>query len=231
MALIELMREELPYEINEELKLFRTNIQFCGDDKQVILITGAFSGEGKSTVAMDLACAMAEIDKKVLLLDVDMRKSQLRKKVKGQPPKKGLSHYLSGQTDLGEVIFKTTVPNFTVIFSGTAPPNPTELISSPRFPALIRAAREHYDYVILDCSPVGMVVDAAVAAQHCDGIVLVLEAGEVKYRMAQEVVQRLGMTGTPILGVVLNKVDRRNRGGYYRRYYGKRSYRYYRIYK
>lgn len=230
MAVIELTLNELPYEINEEMKALRTNLQFCGDDKQVILMTSSFSGEGKSTVALDLCRSLTELGKRTLLIDADMRKSVLRKKVIGPVPKKGLSHYLSGQCELKDLIYKTGTPNFSVVFSGAIPPNPTELLSSGRFDELIYLAREYFDYVIVDCPPVGMVVDAAVVAPHCDGSVILIEAGEVKYRMAQDIVARMKATGCPILGVILNKVDRAKHGKYYKyygKYYGKKYYGYY----
>lgn len=226
MPLVELDNPELPYEIREELKLFRTNIQFCGIDKRVLLMTSAFSGEGKSTMTMNLARSLAELKKTVLLIDADMRKSVMRRKVRGSVPKTGLSHYLSGNSDLSDVIFKTTVPNLSVIFSGVVPPNPTELLSSKRFEKLIETAREHYDYVLVDCPPVGMVVDAAVIAPHCDGITILFQANSVKYRLAQDVVSKMRNTGVPILGVILNKVNRKT-SGYYSKYYGKYYGKYY----
>ena len=231
MAVIELIVDELPYEINEEMKTLRTNLQFCGDDKQVILMTSSFSGEGKSTISLDLCRSLCELEKKTLLIDADMRRSVMRKKVDGPVPKKGLSHYLSGQCELQDLIYKTSTPNLSIVFSGTVPPNPTELLSNARFEVLMNLGREYFDYVIIDCPPIGMVVDAAVVAQHCDGSIILVEAGEIKYRMAQDIVARMRATGCPILGVVLNKVDRSRHGKYYGRYYGryykKKYYGYY----
>ena len=227
MALVELVRDELPYEINEEMKTLRTNLQFCGDDKQVILLTSSFSGEGKSTVAMELCQSLTELEKRTLLIDADMRKSVLKNKVNGPVPKKGLSHFLSGQCELKDLIYKTSTPNLSIVFSGAVPPNPTELLSSPRFEELIDLGRQYFDYVIIDCPPIGMVVDAAVIAQHCDGSMILIEAGEIKYRMAQDMVAKMRTTGCPILGVILNKVDRKKQGKYYGKYYGKKYYGYY----
>lgn len=227
MALIELVRSEIPYEINEEMKTLRTNIQFCGDDKQIICMTSTFSGEGKSTVTLELCYSLAELGKRVLLIDADMRKSVLKQKVNGPVPKKGLSHYLSGQCELGELIYKTSTPNFSVVFAGAVPPNPTELLSTVRFEALLNMSREYFDYIIIDCPPIGMVVDAAVIASLCDGCTILIEAGEVKYRAAQDVVGKMKATGCPILGVILNKVDRKKQGKYYGKYYGKKYYGYY----
>ena len=226
MPLIDIERPELPYELNEELKMFRTNLQFCGDDKRVIVLTSAFSGEGKTTVTLNLCRSLTDINKKVLLVDADMRKSVLRKKVNGPAPKKGLSHFLSGQSDLNDVVYKTTTPNLSIIFSGVIPPNPSELLSSPRFSDMIEATRKHFDYIVIDCPPVGMVVDASIVAKECDGSLILIEAGEVKRRLAQDVVTRMKNTGCPILGVVLNKVDRK-RSSYYSKYYGKKYYGYY----
>ena len=227
MPLIELEKPELPYETKEELKLFRTNLQFCGDDKQVIMFTSSFSGEGKSTITLNLARSLTELKKKVLFIDADMRKSVLRKKINGPVPKQGLSHYLSGQSEMTDVIYKTSTVNLSIIFCGVVPPNPTELLSSQRFETLIETARKHYDYIIIDCPPVGMVVDASIIAKQCDGVIILIEAGEVKYRLAQEVVSKMRNTNCPILGVVLNKVDRKKHGHYYGKYYGKKYYGYY----
>lgn len=227
MALIELTRTELPYEINEEMKTLRTNIQFCGADKQVICMTSTFSGEGKSTVSLELCYSLAELDKHVLLIDADMRKSVLKRKVNGPAPKKGLSHYLSGQCELDEIIYKTSTPYFSIVFAGAVPPNPTELLSTARFEELLNIARQYFDYIIIDCPPIGMVVDAAVIATLCDGCTILLESGEVKYRAAQDVVSKMQTTGCPILGVILNKVDRKKQGKYYGKYYGKKYYGYY----
>ena len=218
MALIELARNELPYEINEEMKTLRTNIQFCGTDKQVIMLTSSFSGEGKSTISLELCRSLTELGKKVLLIDADMRKSVLKKKVKGPVPRKGLSHYLSGQCELGELIYKTSTPDLSVVFTGAVPPNPTELLSSDRFSELLETTRQFFDYVIVDCPPIGMVVDAAVIAPQCDGCAILIEAGSVKYRAAQDIVNKMRTTGCPILGIILNKVDRKRQGKYYGKY-------------
>ncbi|MBR5931109.1 MAG: polysaccharide biosynthesis tyrosine autokinase [Lachnospiraceae bacterium] len=223
MAIIELVRDELPYEINEEMKTLRTNLLFCGAEKQVILLTSSFSGEGKSTISMELCQSLTELDKKTLLIDADMRKSVLRNKVRGPVPRKGLSHFLSGQCELKDLIYKTSTPNLSVVFSGEIPPNPTELLSSSRFEDLLALGRKYFDYVIIDCPPIGMVVDAAVAAKHCDGCMILIEAGGIKYRMAQDIVAKMRTTGCPILGIILNKVDRKKSS----KYYGKKYEGYY----
>lgn len=229
---VALQHPELPYEINEEMKTLRTNLQFCGTDKRVVLFTSSISGEGKSTTVLNLCRSFAEQGKNVLLIDADLRKSVLHRKViSGKMHYYGLSHYLSGQCEMDAILYETETPGMVTIFAGFVPPNPVELLSGERMQTLIKTAKKAFDYVLIDCAPLGMVVDAAVVAPFCDGAVIEIEAGTIKYRLAQEVVSKMRNTRCPILGVVLNKVDRRKSskyyGKYYGRYYGKRYEEYY----
>jgi len=121
----------------------------------------------------------------------------------------------------------TNIPGLNVVFSGVTPPNPTELLSGDVFGKIIRVFRGIFDYVIIDCAPLGMVVDAAIVAAQCDASILVIEAGTIKYRFAQETMRKLSNTGCPLVGVVLNKVDYKNNGKYYGKYYGERYTKYY----
>ena len=114
MQTINLIEQEMPYEINEEMKVLRTNLQFCGTDKKVILFTSAFSGEGKSTVALDLARSLVELGRRVMLIDTDMRNSGLTRMVEGEAPQYGLSHYLSKQCEMKDVIYATNTPKLSV---------------------------------------------------------------------------------------------------------------------
>ncbi|MDD3141934.1 MAG: AAA family ATPase, partial [Lachnospiraceae bacterium] len=107
MNRITIKSEELSYEMNEEIKLLRTNLQFCRDDRKVILVTSSIGGEGKSTITLNLAKSLAQIKKKVLLIDADLRKSVLISKLENSVNLKGLSHFLSGQINIGEVIYAT----------------------------------------------------------------------------------------------------------------------------
>lgn len=227
MQTLKLKVQRLPYELNEELKLLRTNIQFCGDDKRVLLVTSSYSGEGKSSIVLDLARSFTELGKKVLLIDADMRKSILAKRFNSQNEVLGLSHFLSGQCKGNDVICRTNIKNLFVVHCGKVPPNPAELISRPQMASLIDIGREFCDYVIVDCPPVGMVIDAAVLAPLCDGAIVVVEAGKIKYRMAQDVIDKIKVTKCPILGVILNKVEIPKNKGYYGRSYGKYYSRYY----
>ena len=221
MKKVNVVIEKKSYAEREAIKTLRTNIQFCGDDKQVIMITSSIPGEGKTSVAVSLAQSIAEMGKSVILIDADMRKSVMASRLQIDSQDKGLSHFLSGQCALAEAIVATNIPKMHLLLSGPIAPNPTELLETKRFHGMIASMRDVYDYVIFDCPPLGMVVDAAIISRECDGAIMVIESGKTKYRLAQVVKERLENAGVPIMGVVLNKVERRRQRGYYDKYYGK----------
>ena len=211
------------YRTNEAYKTLRTNLEFSGSDKRTIVLTSSTPNEGKSTVSLGLAMSLAEGGKRVLLIDADLRKSVLMGRHKVTESVKGLSHYLSGQAQLSDVICGTQEDNMFVIFAGIIPPNPSELLGSERFAELIRRTKNDYDYVIVDAPPLGSVIDAAVIAKACDASVLVVAASTVSYKFIRTVKSQLEKSDCPILGVVLNKVNmKQNRyyGKYYGNYYG-----------
>lgn len=221
MKRVGLKKEIWSYEMTEEFNTLRTNLQFAGVDKKVILGTSCMSGEGKSRTVYRLAASLTEIGKKVLIVDADMRKSVFVNEVETGTVDKGLSHYLSGQCNLAEAVYGTNIAGLHILFAGPVPPNPTELLSSTLFEDTIKSFRDIYDYVLIDSAPLGLVVDAAIIAKYCDGAVLLIETNTVKYRFAQDVKEKLEATGCPLLGVVLNKVDRAKSGKYYGKYYKK----------
>lgn len=232
MPKISVINETLPYEINEEIKTLRTNIVLSGSDKKVVLLTSAVSGEGKSTIAVNLARSFAEMGKKVVIVDGDLRKSHMRDELaEGVKVKLGLAHFLAGQCELHEVLCQGIEDSVTYIFAGAYPPNPSELLAGPRMKALIKALRGYYDYIIMDMSPIGMVIDSAVIAPNCDGTILVIESAEIKYRVAQECINKLKSTECPLIGVVLNKIDRKKNGRKYGKYYGSYYGKYGKYYK
>ncbi len=231
MKKISISLTPMSYEEREELRNLRTNLLFCGDDKRVILMTSAISGEGKTEVSVHLAHALTELKKKVLVIDTDLRKSVMVSRLQVPAIDGGLSHFLSGQMELSNVVYATNIPGMHIIFAGPSVPNPTELLSGKRFGKLIASMKSMYDYVIIDAAPIGLVVDAAVIAKECDGSVLLLESGAIKRNFALDVKHKMENTGCPILGVVLNKVDRKKNVGYYNKYYGKYGKRYAKYYE
>ena len=216
--------EKQTYARKEAFNSLRTNLQFCGVDNKVIMFTSCTPDEGKSTVTMELARSLNDDGKKVVLVDADLRKSVFvgRYRIKSEETIFGLSHYLSGQKKKADVINKTNIENLDMIIAGPVAPNPTELLGRDLFINLLNELKEEYDIVLVDCPPLGWVIDAAVVAPNCDGVVLVVESGAISYRYLQDVKKQLEVTGVNILGVVLNKVQVEG-GGYYNKYgkYGK----------
>lgn len=221
--------KELPYGIEEELKSLRTNILLCGDDKRIIIITSCFASEGKSTVTRELARTFVEMGKNVLLVDTDIRKSVVKDLVVKGNIKYGLVHYLAGLCHLDETIYETQLKGLNLIPAGAFPPNPAEILAFRHLrEVLFDKLKDQYDYIFVDAAPLGLVTDAAIVAQECDGSILLIESGSVPRRMAQDVMIKLKNTKCPVLGVVLNKVDyHRNKYYGYGRYYGKRYENYY----
>lgn len=210
----------------EAYKTLRTNIQFAGEDVKVISITSCLPNEGKSAVAMNLGISLAEAGKRVLLIDADMRKSILIGRYKIKNAMKGLSHYLSGQCTLEEVLSVSNMEKFHLITSGPMPPNPSELLNNKRFLRLLEEMRKVYDYIIIDCPPLGSVSDALITGRYSDGVALVVASEVISYKFAQKIKRQLENADCKILGVVLNKVDLKGRG-YFGKYYGKYYGRYY----
>lgn len=223
MNQVTVKKEKNNYQIEEAYKVLRANLQFCGDDKKVIAITSCTPNEGKSSVSLQLAISLAESGKNVLFIDADLRKSVLLGSTKvGQQTVKGLTHYLTGQSELQDVVYSTNIPKLYLIYSGPLPPNPAELLGGKNFRSFLKAVRKVYDYVIIDTPPLGNVIDSAVIAEECDGAILVIESGVISYRFAQEVKAQLEKSNCPILGVVLNKVDMQKQAyGKYGKNYGK----------
>ncbi len=212
--------EKLDYSANESYKSLRTNLLFCGEDKKVIAVTSCTPNEGKTSVSLNLCISLAESGKKVLMIDADMRKSVLVGRTHANGAIKGLSHFLSQQEVLDNVVYVTNISRLHIIYAGNIPPNPAELLGGKNFKKLLDVVRDVYDYIIIDSPPLGSVIDSAVIADQCDGSILVMEAGTISYRFAQEVKGQLSKCNCPILGVILNKVDM-TRQGYYGKYYGR----------
>lgn len=225
--------KEHSYTMKESLRALKTNLQFCGDDVKTILITSSLPDEGKSTVTMDLARSLTESGKSVLVIDTDMRKSVLVGRLRAQAAEGevfGLSHLLSGQRKMDEVLYATNIKRLFMVFAGPSVPNPTEILEKKYFKILMDFAKEHFDYVLIDCAPIAAAIDAAVVAKHCDGAILIISQGVASSRLIMSVKKQLEASGVRILGAVLNKVKMNKSGygygygygygGYYGNYYG-----------
>lgn len=206
----------------EAFKALRTNLQFCGQDIHTVVITSCNENEGKTTITLQLAKSLSELDKRVLVIDADMRKSVMAGRNTSVEAPVGLSEVLTGLVAVKDCLYTTQCENLSIIFAGKYPPNPVELLGGPYFESLLQEARKAYDYVLIDVPPLGSVIDAAVVAAKCDGTILVISDNQVRYRQAIEVAEQLKKSGSKLLGVVRNNIKKKE-GGYYKKYY-KKSY-------
>ena len=210
---------ENEYFTQEAYKTLRTNIQFCGHDIKVIAITSVNENEGKSTVSLHIGRSFAELDKKVLVIDADMRKSVIAGRNTTANTPNGLSELLTGLKEKDECFYPVKDYSMDVVFSGPYPPNPVELLSNTKFEELLARCREEYDYIIIDTPPLGQVIDAAVVAEKCDGVIMVLGSTRVHYKQAQELVEQVEKSGAKMLGIVRNNRKKNEKKYYYRKNY------------
>ncbi len=210
--------KEIPddYNFNEAIKTLRTNLQFSGKSIRTVMLTSSMPNEGKSSVSFALAHALAQIGKRTVLVDADIRKSILIDQFELPGEYYGLSQYLSGQCNLTDMIYETDQEGLNVIFSGPYSPNPAELLEEELCGQMFEELKQFYDYIIVDTPPMAKVIDGAILACHCDGVVMVVESGSISYHLEQRVKSQLEKTGCRLLGVVLNKLDIHSD-----RYYGK----------
>lgn len=217
---------------NREKELYRTlrtNIEFTGIENKVLAVTSCMPDDGKTTVSFQLASTFAENGKKTLYIDADLRKSVFTQRYQIQGSPKGLTHYLSGQVTVTDVLYKTNRDRLYVIPVGAFPNNPTELFGKERFGQLLEELKKVFDYIIVDTPPLGSVIDAAVIAKRCDASIMVVSANKCSRRFVKNVIAQLKNANPNFLGVVLNKVQMDSRGYYgrgYHSYYG-RSYQAY----
>ncbi|OLR62726.1 hypothetical protein BHF69_08570 [Anaerostipes sp. 992a] len=212
--------QDQEYEIVEAFRTIKTNIQFCGANIKTIMVTSSVADEGKSVVAFHLARSLAESNKRVLYVDCDIRRSvtigRLGAYQENGKSIFGLSHYLSEQKTLKEIIYSTTIENVDMIFTGPDVPNPTELLEGPLFQKLVEEVKGEYDKIIFDTPPLGMVIDAAVIGPCMDGAILVVRQGKVNRRMIKKVKKQLEHSGVRILGGILNGKKYEKQGYYYK---------------
>ena len=213
------------YRMTEGLNQLKTNLAFCGKDIKVITMTSSVPNEGKSSVSFNLSKTLAESGKKILMIDADLRKSVMAVKYQIKGIDKGLSHYLTGQAEIEDIIYETEMEGLYLTVAGPLSPDPTSLLDSEQFKKFIDKVREDFDYVIIDAPPLGVVIDAVIIGKYTDGAVIVIEQGVIKRKIVQDVIKQLKRGEVRILGAVLNKVDERI--GAYGNYEYKYSYSYY----
>ncbi len=206
--------------ISESYRTLRTNIQFANVDQtmRTILVTSTSPGEGKTTTLTNLAVAMAQDGKKVLVIDCDMRKPRIHKafEISNQ---KGLSDILMKRCDVTEAIVRLEDVGLDVIPAGIIPDNPSELLNSASMKNFIENVRSIYEYVFVDTPPVIPVTDAMIMSRYIDGVVLVISHGNTQIDMAKNAVEQLRSVKANILGVTLNRIPVTDSKAYYNYYY------------
>lgn len=218
-----LITEKDPKSIaSEAYRTLRTNIQYSSFDKEIktILVTSTGPGEGKSTTCGNLALTMAQADKRVLVIDCDLRKPTIHKKFTISN-EKGVSNFLIGQTALEEVIHKYS-DNLYLLPSGTIPPNPAEMLSSKKLKEFLENVKEEFDCIIIDSPPVMAVTDAQILSTIVDGVLLVAASGQTEKEGIVKAKEQISKVNGRLLGVVLTKMPMKKGKGYgnYYYYYG-----------
>lgn len=212
--------------LREAYKTLRTNVSFAlGDEDtcKVITVTSAQQGEGKSITAINLAISYAMTERKVLLIDCDLRRPKLARLLQ-MKSELGMSNIIVKPELLGRAILPTEVQGLDVILAGNIPPNPSELLSSPRMQQLIDNLRESYDYIFLDSPPVNIVTDAVVLAPKSDGVLFLVRANRSERGSVIHAVEQLEYAKAKVLGFVLNGVDMEKlHYGYKKYHYGRYS--------
>nr|WP_068890683.1 polysaccharide biosynthesis tyrosine autokinase [Pedobacter panaciterrae] len=170
----------------ESLRSVRSNLSFLASEKdsKVICITSEISGEGKSFVSLNLASALTLINKRVLLIAADLRKSKLHQSL-NTSNYNGLSKYLSGQSAANEILVKTVAENLDFISSGPVPPNPSELLHAKKMQILIEDLKDKYDFILLDSAPIGLVTDSKPLIKMADINLFILRCAVSKYEFAE----------------------------------------------
>ena len=215
ISLITLAEKRSP--ISEQYRTIRTNIQFAAVDGDLssVLVTSSGPGEGKSTTAANLAIVFADLDKRVLLIDADMRKPTVATTF-SISSRLGLSNVLSNRDlPLADAISITNIPNVAIMPSGPKPPNPSEMLSSKRMDEVLEELKASFDLIIFDMPPVGTVTDAQIIASKVDGTLLVIREGNASKSNIIKAKELLQMVDANILGVVYNGASSKNDGGYY----------------
>ncbi|MEH7416926.1 CpsD/CapB family tyrosine-protein kinase [Neobacillus drentensis] len=192
--------------ISEQFRMIQTNIKFIMSEQnsRTILITSSGDGEGKSTLATNLAVSLAQQKKKVLLIDANIRRPALHSFF-NTSNSIGLTDVLTGRLSFSEAVFHTEVWRLDLLPSGVVPFNPVELIGSQRMQELLKKVEQSYEVIIIDSNSVLEVTDTKLLASQCDGVILVTQNGKTKLEKATEAKKVLDFAKAKIIGVVLNR--------------------------
>ncbi len=216
-----LLTNKTAYGVNEAYRMARTNILYSGfaQGTAIFGVSSALPNEGKSVTTANLAISFAMAEKKVLLIDADIR-NPTQRRLFHKKERRGLSDYLSGISDK-PVIQDTEYNNLSVLIAGKRPPNPSELLQSKHFAELLNMVNEQYDYIFIDLPPVNVVSDASVVVSHLSGYILLVDTGASTKTDIRSATESLTSIGGKIVGFIMNRVPQKGGRGYGR--YGRSS--------
>ncbi|PEQ95989.1 capsular biosynthesis protein [Bacillus sp. AFS006103] len=217
---IQLITHENPQSpITEQYRQIRNNIRFASVDKEIktIVVTSPEPSDGKSTTAANLAIILAQQEKRVILVDADLRRPSIHYAF-SVSNLGGLTSVLTWQKSLKTEITTTQVPNLDILTCGPVPPNPSELLNSKAMERVIEELKESYEYVVFDTPPILAVTDSQIMANKCDGVVLVVCSRKTKNYKGLYAKELLEKANSHLLGVVVNGVKVK-RNWYYGQYY------------
>ena len=207
--------------IAEAYRSIRTSIFFSATEEhplKSIVVTSPGPQEGKTTTLCNLGIAMAQNQKRVLLVDADMRKPRLHEVFKVEA-EKGLSTFLSGQARFDELVRDTGIENLFLVNGGPNPPNPSELLSSNKMKEFMKLAAAKYDFILFDTPPVAILTDAVLLGLASDGVIMVIESGKTSKRAFGRIHKLLDDSRARIIGIILNKISIHSGSYYYYSYY------------
>jgi succinoglycan biosynthesis transport protein ExoP len=213
--------------VAECCRTIRTNVAFMSTDTPLksLVVTSPGPSEGKSTLAISLAITMANSGRRVALVDTDLRRPRIHRAL-GLRGNSGVTTLLAGEASLTACLQATDIPGLTVLPSGVIPPNPSELLHTARFERLLGELEEHFDLVILDSPPIGVVIDAAIIGPRVGGAIIVAKAERTTRDALRHALRQMRDVGTNVLGCVLNDVDLSKQSGYGGYYYYRGGYHY-----
>lgn len=216
----------LPFSVVEAYKTIRTNLQFVLADKSArqIVITSPLMGDGKSTTAINMAIAFSQAGCKTLIIDGDLRKPTVHKKLRIQNTN-GLSSLLAGMSSIEDSVSHIN-SNLDVVPSGPLPPNPSELLSSNAMANLLKALGQTYEYIFIDTPPVNIVSDALALAPKTDGMVIVVRDNHTTYDDLKKSLSMLEFADIHLLGIIVNGGKTSANGKYKPSKYSDYGYRY-----
>ena len=216
------------FSVKEAYNAIRTNLLFLqqGEKCPVFVVTSPTANNGKTINSINLAISFAQMGKKTLLIDSDMRNPTIHRMF-SIPVKNGLSEILAGLTD-NISVSKTDIDNLSILTAGKIPPNPTELLSSPRMDKLLSFVKEHYDCVFIDTPPVNIVTDSSVFAGKTTGYILIIKTDTTNTHDVKMTINNLQQIDGNILGFILNDInsEKKKYYSYYKRYNYSYNYNY-----